>query len=30
MTITVLAQGQTVPVKQTGTYSITSLRQPRR
>lgn len=30
MTITVPAVGQTVPVKQTGTYSITTLRQPRR
>jgi hypothetical protein len=30
MTITVPAVGQTVPVKQTGTYSITPLRQPRR
>ncbi|HEU4682206.1 MAG TPA: hypothetical protein VFS51_10690 [Gemmatimonadales bacterium] len=29
MTITVPAVGQTVPVKQTGTYSITTLRQPR-
>lgn len=30
MTITVPAVGQTVPVKQTGTYSITPLRQPKR
>jgi hypothetical protein len=30
MTITVPAVGQTVPVKQTGTYSIAPLRQPKR
>lgn len=30
MTITIPAVGQTVPVKQAGTYSISSLRQPRR
>jgi hypothetical protein len=30
MTITVSAVGQTVPVKQASTYSITSLRQPKR
>lgn len=30
MTITVPAVGQTVPVKQSGTYSITSLRPPKR
>jgi flagellar basal body rod protein FlgG len=30
MTITVPAVGQTVPVKQTGSYSVTPLRQPKR
>jgi hypothetical protein len=30
MTITVPAQGQTVPVKQSGTFSITSSSQPAR
>jgi hypothetical protein len=30
MTITVPAVGQTVPVKQTGTYTVTPLRQPKR
>jgi hypothetical protein len=30
MTITVPAVGQTVPVKQAGTYTITSLRQVKR
>jgi hypothetical protein len=30
MTITVPAVGQTVPVKQTGTFSVTQLRQPKR